>query len=100
MSNGEEAVGFWPRIRRRLRRPTRALSRQPRCPGGPARDSGGQLRPDRLQQMARRVRDLLYGIVEGFLVLLRGDAISADLAHELQCGAAHLVLCRWLFWTA
>src|SRR3954447_2689747 len=59
-----------------------------------------ELGADRLQQVARRMRDLLDSGVERLLVLARRDAVSADLTHELERGGAHLVVCRWLFWTA
>src|SRR4051812_50074463 len=55
---------------------------------------------DRLEQVPRRMRDLLDGRVEGLFVLLRRLAIAADLAHELESGGAHFVLSSFLVWSA
>ena len=46
------------------------------------------------------MRDLIDRGVEGLLVLLRGHAVAADLAHELERGGAHLFVRGLLFWSA
>ena len=53
---------------------------------------GNGVSADRIEQMPRRMRDLLDGCVERFLVLLRGHSIAADLAHELERRGVHFVV--------
>ena len=51
-------------------------------------------RDEIVEQMARDVRDLLDGQLEGRLVSLRRFRRAADLADELERGRVHLVLAR------
>src|SRR5262249_27586362 len=93
--------GLWTRLRsRQRRRSVEAVSRAAKAEGGAAPCAGGLdgavarggRREKRGEQLPRHLGSAADGVREGRLVRPRGPGEAGELAHELECGRADLVV--------